>query len=65
MCLMFEKLVARLKRRQPLSQEELAEQESIRREAEAERRRAEAGMAEQRGEITRGGGSMGSGWGGL
>jgi hypothetical protein len=58
---MLERLRARLKRRRtPLSQEELAEEARIQREAELERRRAEAMMAEQRGEIQRHGGS---GWG--
>ena len=58
---MFERLVARLRRRQTsLAQEELAGEKRIRREAEAERRRAEAMMAQQRGEIPRHGGS---GWG--
>ena len=58
---MFQRLLARLRRRQaPASQEELAEEERIQREAELERRRAEAMMAEQRGEIQRHGGS---GWG--
>lgn len=58
MCLMLEKLRARLgRRRTPLSQEELAEDARIQREAVLERRRAEAGMAEQRGKIERAGGS--------
>jgi len=61
MCLMLEKLRARLRhRRTRLSQEELAEEARIQREAEVERRRAEARMAEQRGEVERAGGS---GWG--
>jgi hypothetical protein len=58
---MFQRLLARLRRRHaPPSQEELVEEERIQREAELERRRAEAMMAEQRGEIQRHGGS---GWG--
>ena len=58
---MFQRLLARLGRRQaPVSREELAEEERIQRDAELERRRAEAKMAEQRGEIQRHGGS---GWG--
>ncbi len=58
---MFQQLFERLRRRQaPPTQEELAEEERIQREAELERRRAEAMMAEQRGEIQRHGGS---GWG--
>jgi hypothetical protein len=61
MWLMLEKLRARLRRRRTrLSQEELAEEARIQREAEVERRRAEARMAEQRGEVERAGGS---GWG--
>ena len=58
---MFERLLARLRRGQaPLSQAELAEEDRIQREAELERRRAEAMMAEQRAEIKR---HSGSGWG--
>jgi hypothetical protein len=58
---MFRRLLARLRRREaPPSREELAEEERIRREAELERRHAEATMAEQRGEIER---ASGSGWG--
>ena len=58
---MFRRLLARLRgRKAPPSQEELAEEERIQREAELERRRAEAMMAEQRAEIERHGGS---GWG--
>ena len=60
---MFDRLLARFrKRRQPLSQEELAEKEAIRRQAEEEWRRAEAEMAEQRAEIERRGGGGGLGW---
>ena len=58
---MFQRLLARLRLRQaPPTQEELREEDRIQREAELERRRAEAMMAEQRGEIQRHGGS---GWG--
>jgi hypothetical protein len=57
---MFQRLLEWLRRRQaPPTQEELAEEERIQREADRERRRAEAMMAEQRGEIQRHGGS---GW---
>ncbi len=60
---MFQRLLARLRRRQaPPTREELVEEERIQREAELERRKAEAMMAEQRGEIQRHGGS---GWGGF
>ncbi|MGH3042996.1 MAG: hypothetical protein ACRDNG_14895 [Gaiellaceae bacterium] len=62
---MFDRLLARFrKRRQPRSHQELAEEEAIRREAEEEWRRAEAKMAEQRGEIERHGGGASGGWGG-
>jgi hypothetical protein len=59
---MFDRLLARFrKRRRPLSQEELAEKETLRRQAEEEWRRAEAEMAEQRADIERRGGG-GLGW---
>jgi hypothetical protein len=61
----FDRLLARFrKRRQPLSQEELAEEEALRHQAEEERRRAEAEMAEQRADIERRGGGVSGGWGG-
>jgi hypothetical protein len=50
-------------RRRPRTDRELAEEEALRREADAERRRAEAEMAEQRGRIDAGGGGGGGGLG--
>jgi len=62
---MLKRLVARLKgRRPPRSDRELAEDEALRRQAEEELRRAEARMAEQRGDIERRGGSGRGGFGG-
>jgi len=60
---MLERLVARLKgRHRPPSDRELAEDEALRRQAEEELRRAEARMAEQRGDIKRRGGSADGGF---
>jgi hypothetical protein len=50
------------KRRHPLSERELSEEEAMRRQAEQERLRAETEMAEQRQRIESGG--QGHGWGG-
>jgi len=62
---MLRRLVARLKgRHPPRSDRELAEDETVRRQAEEELRRGEARMAEQRGDIERRGGSVGGGFGG-
>ena len=58
---MFDRLRARLRRRrQPPSERELSEEETIRRQAEQERLRAEAEMAEHRQRIEAGG--QGHGW---
>jgi hypothetical protein len=55
------RFLRKLREQRRLTPEELAEQEQIRRQAEAERRRAETGMANQRIE---GGGGFGGGGGG-
>jgi hypothetical protein len=63
---MFEHLRTRLrKRREPVSDQELREEEALRRQAEDELRRAETTMAEQRQKIEGGGQGHGGGsWGG-
>jgi hypothetical protein len=62
---MFDRLLARFRRRrQPLSDRELAEEEALRRQAEQELRRAETEMAEQRERIEGGGQGRAGGWGG-
>jgi hypothetical protein len=61
----FDRLLARFgKRRQPVTDREIAEEEALRRQAEKELREAETRMAEQRQKIEGGGQGRAGGWGG-